>query len=524
MSPKTKTKLLRRALPLLDGLIFESALLEPKNSDDASKDEGGSSQDPGGPSNNSASPSNAPVSNDPVGPSNDLGANESAGPSSDSGPSNNSGGPSNDLRDVLLPFVPSRKKTTPEEARDVIFETVRQAFLVTVKYEDVYRRLSGNKAFWYLILADWNSAHEASPFPAASVEKLIALFVAARRRYEAEPSSSGAANIGLTMFIDRWIHIIDDVNVAKAARASRKLPSLKPPKDVEPETLGSRTWPPAHFSAFDIAIMGQAAIREKVFGVDHLHKVDEEAMPTYPTDQSPPLDVRRFLCGVSLEETKPRSPVSLFLAPVAFMSDEIRREWYLPTGHKSRLYATVDEFINYAHEEFKTTAANATGVVGVKQHVIGLLTPWFFEKEWLISTAQERDQPIPIVWQGACFRAGMMVCLTRLKRVDDHQACRLVLFKPGPPYYWRPAQPSDRREKQESWIRELRQKLKHHFRIAETWIGGRAERHHGPSLEQRPVTADSVETSCEIIEEMKISNGTVPNTKENLLERGFELI
>lgn len=426
-----------------------------------------------------------------------------------------------DSGDVLLPLIAtSRKELTPEEARDLILERVRQAFLYSVKYEDVYRRLNGNKAFWYLILADWNSVHDTSPFPPASIEKLISLFVGARRRYEAEPSPSGStANVRLTMFIDRWITIIDNVNVAMVERASRRPASLKPPKNVDASTLGSRTWPPAHFGALDVAIIGQAAIREKVFDIDYLHKVEDENMPVYPTDQSPPLEVRSYLSWMALEETKPRSPIALFPAPVAFMGDKERCEWYLPTGHKSRFYATVNEFIDYAHDEFKTTVA---GTMQKRRHVIGLLTPWFFEKEWLAATAQERDQSIPTVWQGSCYRAGMMIALTRLRRHHNRQTCRLVIFKPGQPHYWRPSQPSERSEKQNAWVEDLVEKLRHHFQLAEGWIGGRSQHHYGPSLDERSVTADSVESSSEIMQEVMLDVSTLPTTEEKLREREFE--
>ncbi|KAI6093291.1 hypothetical protein F4821DRAFT_276836 [Hypoxylon rubiginosum] len=489
MAPKTKSQLLRRALLLLDGLTFESTLTVSK-----------------------------------------------------------------DYGDVLLPLVITKQVVTKfddiilEQVASSILEPVRQVFLYCVKYEDVYRRLRGDMAFYYLILADWNSAHEASPLPAASLEKLISLFVGARRRFEAgsvaaEDEGSGeeeeedeedeekeaddagppgvaarpsGPNVRLTMFIDRWIAIIDDVN---ASRASRRPPSLKAPAGVDAaSTLGARTWPPAHFNAVDVAIMAQTAVREKVYGIDHMHKVEEDQMPTYPHDQTTPLDVRKFLAWMSLEETAPRSPTSLFLAPVAFMGDEDRQKWYLPTGHKSRLYATVDEFISYAKVAFKSTAADA---IGSKKHVIGLLTPWFFETEWLTAKAQEQDQAIPTVWQGQCFRAGTVVCLTRLMRVGDRHTCRLLLFTPDKPHYFRPSQPSDRINQQEAWLKTLAGKLKDNFQIEEGWFGGRAQNHYGPSLAERPVTADSVESSSEIIQEIMMDVAKLPTDETQLRERDF---
>ncbi|KAI1767623.1 hypothetical protein GGR53DRAFT_463309 [Hypoxylon sp. FL1150] len=517
MAPKTKTQLLRQALPLLDGLTFESAL-------EVSKDYG----------------------------------------------------------DVLLPLIVAKPPNfSLEQARIAITEAMRQVFLWCVKHEDVFRRLSDDQAFYFVILADWNSAHLASPFPPASIEKLVSLFVGARRRFEAERSSSeaeeggeevgdadyddeekeveeeeekdeeedeekdeedeeydggdeddeeggdasgssGAAapaapsvpNTGLTMFIDRWIAIIDDV---MASRATRRPANLNPPAGVDAiSTLGSRTWPPAHFSAVDVAIMAQAALRKKIFGIDHMHKVDEDDMPTYPHDQTPPLDVRSFLCWMALEETGPRSPTSLFLAPIGFMEEEDRREWYLPTGHKSRLYATVDEFIGYAHEAFKTPAGGA-----MKFHAVGLLTPWFFSTERVAAMAQDQDQPIPTVWQGQCFRAGSVAVLTRLRRVGERHTCRLMLFTPGQPHYFRPSQPSDRIDQQEAWLKKLARKLAAGFQIDEAWAGGRAQNHYGPSLAERPVTADSVESSSEILQEIMMDVAKLPTDEAALKKRGF---
>ncbi|KAI2473700.1 hypothetical protein F4781DRAFT_141554 [Annulohypoxylon bovei var. microspora] len=418
---------------------------------------------------------------------------------------------------ILRPFVKfdmDDMDITSEEARDHIIDRVNLAFLFYIRAEDVYRRLRGDKAFYYLILANWNSEHSAAPFSPARIEQLMNLFITARRRYLAEhPSPSPKADrvtakLGnLVSVVDRAIAIIDEID---STVATRKTLSLKPPIGRKAD----RIWPPSQFGPLDVAIMAETETRKALFGVDNNHPLYEEDIPLYPNDQDLPLTVRKFLCWLSLVETNPNSKTSLFLAPIAFITHEKRQEWYKPTGHKSRFYAIVDEFIEYAHNEFEKTGN------GVKNNVMGLLTPWFFEKDEIVADAAEKDRPIPISWQKACFRMGMMLSITKVKKGGKVLGYRVVVFKPGPPYYENIAERPGRREKQGAWVEELLKKLETGFHVQEGWIGGTVRTHLYPN--DRKPKPDAVEISGEIIEEVMRDVNTLPSTSHEFLMRGFE--
>ncbi|KAI1461927.1 hypothetical protein F4805DRAFT_453160 [Annulohypoxylon moriforme] len=400
---------------------------------------------------------------------------------------------------------------TPEEARIKIASRVRLAFLIYVRDEDVYRRLRGDKAFYHLMLASWNSEHAAAPFSPDRIEQLMNLFIAGRRRYLAKDDSMEAnqTTSNLTDVVDRAISIVDDVDSTIPTRA---ILSLKPPHNIK----NASAWPPRHFGPLDIAIMAETETRKALFGVDYSHPMDEEDIPRYPHDQDPPLVARKFLCWVSLAETKPYFKTSLFLAPVAFLAHSERQDWYKTTGHKSRFYATVDEFTEYARTEFKKTEKDK------KDHVMCLLTPWFFEKDEVVADAEKKDRAIPTSWEKGCFRAGMMLRVSRVKTSKTPLAYRIVLFKPGASSYTGVTEPLDRREKQDAWVEKMMKKLQTQFEIREGWIGGAIHTHIYPnSRNSRP---DSVEVASEIIEATMQDPSTFPSTPDEFHQRDYQFM
>ncbi|KAK6948484.1 hypothetical protein Daesc_010251 [Daldinia eschscholtzii] len=417
---------------------------------------------------------------------------------------------SKDPDHILTPFVIAGfDKLTPKEIHDAISNPVRMLFLVCARSEDVYIRFRGDASFYYLLQSDWNSATLASPFTATQLGKLVSLFVGARRRYLAGEHSSEESS-DLTRAIDRFIVVVDKVD---STIETRRVPGFKAPKDF----AGTRSWPPDFFSKLDVAILAETTTRKDLFGIDYQNKGNEKDAPLYPHDQSLPLEVRKYLCWLSLTETKPNSKVALFLSPVAFNSHKQRQEWYGPTGHKSRFYATVDEFFDYAKIESEKTGK------GAKQHVICLLTPWFFDMEALILDAANRGETIPIRWKNGCFRAGMVLCLTKLARESSRWIYQLTLFKPGLPHYRLAAEPSYRREKHNAWVEEFLDKVKKNFIVKRAWIGGRSQEHmEAPA--SRNVTADSVEVSHEFITEIMENPNTLPVTHAEHIGRGFEAI
>ncbi|KAI2780779.1 hypothetical protein F4815DRAFT_469078 [Daldinia loculata] len=415
-----------------------------------------------------------------------------------------------DPDNILSPLITAGlSNATPEEVHEAIIHPIRMLFLVCIKNKDVYIRVRGDESFYYLLLSEWNPGTLATPFAPALLGKLVSLFVGARRRYLSDEHSTEETT-NLTTAIDGFITTIDLVD---STIETRRVPSLTAPKGFK--TI--RTWPPDYFSKLDVAILGETTTRKALFGIDHEKKGDKEDALLYPHDQSLPLYVRRYLCWLSLTETKPESKGVLFLAPIAFMSEQQRQEWYKPTGHKSRFYATVNEFLDYAKVEFEKTGK------GAKHHVIGLLTPWFFDVEEVASAAARREEAIPIMWEKTCFRAGMVLCISKFERDGHHWRYQLAIFKPSLPYYQNAAEPQSRQRKQDVWIRELLKKVNEYFYVTRAWTGGETQNHIGPPS-SRKVSADSVELSNEFITEIMETPSVLPITAAEHVNMGFEAV
>ncbi|CAJ2501138.1 Uu.00g039910.m01.CDS01 [Anthostomella pinea] len=327
----------------------------------------------------------------------------------------------------------------PEQARNNIENIMANLLKVCMQYEDVYRRIRGDDAFWLLILSAWNANHLMQP---VHIQQVISLFVGARRRFNADAQPSQNVSTLLTTILDRYIAMVDDV--PSNANITQRLSGI---------TLGALIWPEAFYSPIDVAVLGEGTIRTKLFGISPGRSAREDDLiyPHRPAD----------------------ADCSLYLAPVASIDHEARNHWHKPTGYKSRFYATVDEFLTYARDEFHKTGAAA------KSHVVGLLNPWFFEKDALTAEAARRNDAIPNVWKKTAFRAGLM----------------LGLSKPGKPTYPYAAEPSTRRNLQDAWIRQMVKLVEARFMIVESWTDGAVDRgQDGEKLKaDSQVGADSVE-------------------------------
>ncbi|KAI0483248.1 hypothetical protein GGR56DRAFT_671028 [Xylariaceae sp. FL0804] len=365
--------------------------------------------------------------------------------------------------------------------------------------------------------AEWPMEHK-------DIGQTVGVFVSARRRF-LSLASTGETDVGegsssLCGLLDRWIRIADEIAIAHA-RPTRGARTLVAPKDVDlgarlqGMSLGAVIWPPAHFHHFDVAILGENTIRKQLFGINTGRTAEHEIEPQYPHDQSPVMEVRKYLCWLSLTQTTSDSKISLFLTPVAFSTHEERQRWHKATGHKSRLYATVDEFIEYADNELES-----------REHVMCLFTPWFFEIDALVRDAAARNEAVPVVWEKTCFRCGMMLVLSKAKEArkanqDGEQKYRRLVFKPESPHYPWAMEPTSRREMQRQWMAKVLGAIDKEFEMMEAWTGGRAAKHRRPS---RAVAPDSVEASSEIITEIMEDVTTLPSSEGMLKERGFSLL
>ncbi|RYP30644.1 hypothetical protein DL767_006144 [Monosporascus sp. MG133] len=370
--------------------------------------------------------------------------------------------------------------------------------------EDVYRRVGGGESFWFFIAAAWNPLHPLTP---EEIEDLVSLIVESRRNY-APKSQKSVATI-LTNAVDSLIKLADEVDSRGPQQQVVSLRGTAAP--------GSTAWPPEHVSSIDVALMAVKGVREKVFGVSNTNQGQDVALPKRLDE---PLTIRAYLSHLSLSKLRPDASVVLYLAPIAFVDHQQRQAWYKTTGHKSRLYSTAPEFLEYAHRALSGKEP--------REHAVCLLAPWFFEPADAARAAQETDAPIPTAWLRSCPRAGMALVLSRAKENEKKKkgkgkgrlACRAMLFQPGPPRYADAAEPTpERRAGQDAWLSALFGAVDAHFDIREGYVGGTTLQRY----ENTQPGPDSVELACQFVRELVEDPEKGVPEGWGLVERGFAL-
>ncbi|KAI3323628.1 hypothetical protein HD806DRAFT_544336 [Xylariaceae sp. AK1471] len=422
--------------------------------------------------------------------------------------------------EIYKAFISETNHDVPVERIAVNFSgRFATLFAACLIHKDVYQRLN-NDAYWNLIQSCWNSPHLMQ---AQEIKSLVHLVVDARRRYLQITEPNGDAVDRITAPLDSFIRIIDEIDNSRSTRSVRSL--VAPNNNTIKERIGRMEgledgpiiWPPPYFSPLDIAVLGEQSLRKTLYGINPGLTAEDELEPEYPTDQSDPMAVRQYLSWLALTEQKSGKKVSLLLAPVAFINHDQRQDWHKTTGHKARYYATVNDFMAYTRHEMSRSGTQS------KNHVLALMTPWFFDVEQVKRDAETRNQAIPVVWQQTCFRAGVVFALSKLEKQGHAWDYRLVIFKPGPPTYTRAAEPTERRGKQTAWIDSAIAIVKSHFNVVDVWSGGRAERHDALDP-ARGVPADSVEVSSEFITEVMEDIHNLPKQNHELLDRRFTCI
>jgi hypothetical protein len=293
---------------------------------------------------------------------------------------------------------------------------------------------------------------------------MIRTIVEARQRAKGSREFDATIRTKLTTAVDLFTTLGGDA-VATSHRVPHNVLS-RPARNQNPPVADPATiWPPAHFNKEDVAMLAQRDVRARLYGVSPEQPGE---YPIYPTDQSPPVVIREFLGHLNLVNSRAGADWALFCAPVAFHDDLCRADWYKPTGHRSRFYATVPELLEYAKKRLTGNSA--------KRFVAGILTPWYFGTQQITDSAAERDQAVPLTWEKTAFRTGMTMILVRDLIFKNRVYFKVILFKPGRPHYVRAEETQNRRGLHEQWIEKLKDKVKDELKhISSGWIGGKLE-------------------------------------------------
>ncbi|KAI1329595.1 hypothetical protein F5Y16DRAFT_90263 [Xylariaceae sp. FL0255] len=392
---------------------------------------------------------------------------------------------------------------------------------VCLQHQDVFVWLRSDDAFWILIQSAWDYPHILA---SETIKKIFYLFFYARSRFREgwRRTTHEADTHSLTTSLDKFITIMEDL---ENARHTRNRKALIAPDDVTTQSRSGRqnlttVWPETYFKPLDIAVLGESMMKKVLFGVNPANK--RFTQPKYPTDQSDPVAVRKYLSWLALTEAGPLKKIALFLSPVAFVDHSSRQKWHQVTGHQARYYSTVDEFVAYADGQLGSSDIHI---------VLGLMTPWFYDPKEVIKYAESRNEDVPSTWQNTCFRSGMMVAIVKLREVKPKKirpGCwterywkhRVFWFRPDQPTYPLAHETTATRDKLDKWITEAFKRIDNAdiIRVRENWIGGRALNHKVPN---RNVLPDSVEVSCEFITEIMENPATLPTDLIDILERDF---
>jgi hypothetical protein len=161
---------------------------------------------------------------------------------------------------------------------------------------------------------------------------------------------------------------------------------------------------------------------------------NKAAMPNLPGENTEPLGLRLFVSWLGLAHTTPGSTAALYLAPVAFMNNRERKDWYDASGQQSKLFGHTDDFLEYAAEAFRSG----------KQTVMGLFTPFFatlhdarsITNQGADSANSSGYSPRDVFNQHhKLCRFGCAVLIRHIQR-NGSQAIQVVLFCPWDRHQW----------------------------------------------------------------------------------------
>lgn len=228
-----------------------------------------------------------------------------------------------------------------------------------------FTALHDSNLSWQVVAGDMAEQYRCI-MTASEVEELVTVFSNARRKFLSLPRAAAltSPSTKLTTLIDRWLDAIGpEPQISSQPAPSLLLPvrsapvesllasfSLLVPSSSPAAAAAANTsqnWPPSHLPTADVDFLKHGKIREHLGGVCWAAK---GAMPVLPAEQSDPLALRLFVGWLAAAHTPPppTNTFALFAAPVAFMNNKARQDWFRPSGYQSKMFGHVEGFLEYA--------------------------------------------------------------------------------------------------------------------------------------------------------------------------------
>ncbi|KAK8139393.1 hypothetical protein PG984_002773 [Apiospora sp. TS-2023a] len=308
-----------------------------------------------------------------------------------------------------------------KDMQEAVAKAIESLFDNLNEKTKLFRALRDTEIFWGTIAADWDGPIHAE-LSGSDIELVARIYIKGRRAVmNSIKNTDSARNQEATHLmdaVDAWTEVAD-----KVADEHR---SFQPPFDVtirqHPVTVAAqmineldlsavgRVWPPKWFNAQERAWASDSHVEWQMrknielfpFDAGRIHEKD---IPKIPNGLTHPQDVKLFLCWAAMARYDPaESKFAVFMAPIAFMDSDDRKNNYLATGSLSKGMATIAEFFDYALHMI-----NSQG----REMVIGMMTYWI-------------DPP-----NDRCVRHGLGLALRRTPKRDTRvQGYQVILYDP----------------------------------------------------------------------------------------------
>ncbi|KAK6866340.1 hypothetical protein PG995_002868 [Apiospora arundinis] len=228
-------------------------------------------------------------------------------------------------------------------AKREVRSAIEGLFKVLNEKAKLVRALRDTSIFWGVVAINWETPGELA---AADVRLIAQTYVKGRKAVAKSAAQSNAERnqetTDLGDAVDTWIAVEDRV------RASGPQPKFTVTIRQHPVTIAARDLANLDLSAGSI---WPPQLCDHAASFPFSGRIRKRDVPAIPDSLTYPQDMKLFLCWAALARYDPtESKFAVFMAPIAFMDRDDRKDNYLATGSLSKRMATIGEFFDYALE------------------------------------------------------------------------------------------------------------------------------------------------------------------------------
>ncbi|KAI1075896.1 hypothetical protein F5B20DRAFT_584858 [Whalleya microplaca] len=135
-------------------------------------------------------------------------------------------------------------------------------------------------------------------------------------------------------------------------------------------TSATVEWPPKDFAPEKHQLLADTRLRDELYNVNN----DNPKTAPVPSTDTHPLEIKKFLCLLALSHFPRRHPFALYMKLIGYLTSKDRRAAFTETGGQSKIYGTMDEFVEYSKAILNNRERDmAIGLVTGKDHSAGMV-------------------------------------------------------------------------------------------------------------------------------------------------------